>query len=63
MVDLAAHYFPPATTLSGGGATWGLVSPFLVILVPSICSSNATVWVSYEVDLGGLAFLWLLGAL
>ena len=32
MVDLGAHCFPPATILNGGGATWGLVSPFLVIL-------------------------------
>ena len=39
--------------------TWGLVLPFLVILGPSSCSSSATVWVSYEVDLGGHAFLWL----
>ena len=63
MVDLEAHYFPPATTLGGGGAIWEWVSPFLVILVPSSCFSSATVWVSYEVDLGGLAFLLQLGAL
>ena len=63
MVDLEAHCFPPDTTLSGGGATWGLESPFLVILVLSSCSSSATVWVSYEVNLGGLAFLWLLEVL
>ena len=63
MVDPVAHCFPPATTLSGGGATWGLVSLFLVILAPSSCSSTATVWVSYEVRLGGLAFLWLSEAL
>ena len=59
MVDLAAHCFPPATTLSGGGATWGRVSPFRVILLPSSCSSSATVWVSCEVNLSGLVFLWL----
>ena len=59
MVDLVAHAFPPATILSEGGATWGLVSPFLVILGPSTCSSSATVWVSYEVDLGRLVFQWL----
>ena len=63
MVDLEAHCFPPAITLGGGGAIWEQISPFLVILVPSSSSSSATVWVSYEVDLGGLAFLWLLGAL
>ena len=59
MVDLEAHCFPPATNLSGGGATWERVSPFLVIPVPSSCSSSATVWVSCEVDLNGLVFLWL----
>ena len=59
MVDLEAHCFPPATILSEGGAIWGLVSPFLVILVPSSCSSSVTVWVSYGDDLGGLAFLLL----
>ena len=59
MVDLVAHCSPPATILSEGGATWGLVLPFLVILGPSSCSSSATVWVSYEVDLEGLALLWL----
>ena len=62
MVDLEAHCFPPATTLGGDGEIWGQVSPFLVILVSSSCSSSATVWVSYEVDLGGLVFLWLLEA-
>ena len=56
MVDLEEHCFPPATTLSEGGVTWERVSPFLVILVPSSCSSSATVWVSCEVDLGGLVF-------
>ena len=35
MVDLGAHCFPPATILDEGGATWELVSPFLVILGPS----------------------------
>ena len=63
MDDLEAHCFPPATTLGGGGAIWEQVSPFLVIMVPSSCSLSATVWVSYEVDLGGLVFLWLLEAL
>ena len=63
MVDLEAHCFPPATILDGRGATWGRVSPLLVIPVPSSCSSSATVWVSYEVDLSGLAFLWLLEVL
>ena len=63
MFGLEAHCFPPATTLGGGGAIWERVSPFLVILVPSNCSSSATAWVSYEVDLGGLSFLLLLGAL
>ena len=58
MVDLVEHCFPPATILSEGGATWGLVSPFLVILGPS-SSSSATVWASYGADLGGLAFLLL----
>ena len=47
MVDLESHCFPPATILSEGGATRGLVSPFLVTLVLSSCSSSATVWVSY----------------
>ena len=60
MVDLEEHCFPPATTLSGGGAIWERVSPCLVILVFPSCFSSATVWVSYEVDLDGLAFLWLL---
>ena len=59
MVDLAAHCFPRATILSEGGVTYGLASPFLMILGPSSCSSSATVWVSYEADLGGLAFLLL----
>ena len=59
MVDLEAHCFPPATILNQGWATWGLVSPFLVTLVPSGCSSSATIWVSYRADLGGLAFLLL----
>ena len=63
MVDLEAHCFTPATALNGGGATWERVSPFLVILVPSSCSSSATVSDSYEVDLDGLAFLWLLEVL
>ena len=54
MVDLEEHCFPPATTLSEGGATWERVSPFPVILVHSSCSSSATVWVSCEVDVGGL---------
>ena len=63
MVDLEGHCFPLATTLGGGGVIWERVSPFLVILVPSSCSSSATVWVLYEVNLGGLAFRWLLGAL
>ena len=44
--------------LRWGCSDLGRVSPFLVILVPSSCSSSATVWVSHEVDLGGLAFLW-----
>ena len=63
MVDLETHCFPPATILSEGGATWGLVSPFLVTLGPSCCSSSTTVWVSYGADLGGLAFLLQLGDL
>ena len=44
MVDLVAHYFPPATTLDVGGGSWGLGSPFLVTLGPSSCFSSATVW-------------------
>ena len=63
MVDLVAHCFPPATIFSWGGATWELVSLFIVILVPSRCSLSAILWVSYEVDLGGLVFLWLSEAL
>ena len=59
MVDLVAHCFPPATTLGGGEATWGLGSPCLVILGPSSCFSSATMWASCEVALGGLAFLLL----
>ena len=46
MVDREAHCFPPATILSGGGAIWELVSPFLVTLEPASCPSG-TVWVSY----------------
>ena len=57
VVDLQEHCFPPATTLSGSGAIWELVSHFLVTLVLSSCFSSATVWVSCEVDLGGLVFL------
>ena len=57
MVDLEAHCFPPATTLGAGGATWGRVSPFLVIPVPSLkCHCMG-------VDLSGLTFLWLLEVL
>ena len=63
MVDQEAHCFSLTTTLGGGGAIWEQVSPFLVILVLSSCSPSATVWVSYEVDLGGLAFQLLLEAL
>ena len=59
MVDLAAHCFPPATTLDGNGAIWGPGSPFLVTLGPSSCFPCATVWASCEVALGGLAFLLL----
>ena len=59
MVDLVAHCIPPATTLGGGGGTWGLESPFLVTLEPSSCFSSATVWASCGVALGGLAFLLL----
>ena len=59
MVDLGEHCSPPAITLSEGGVTWERVSPFLVILVLSSCFSSTTVWVSCEVDLGGLVFLWL----
>ena len=55
MVDLGAHCFPPATILNGGGATWGLVSPFLVILGPSSFVLGAIVWVSCGVCLGGPA--------
>ena len=62
MVDLGARCFPPATNVGGGGAIWEQVSPFLVILVLSSCSSSATESVSYEVDLGGLVFLGLLEA-
>ena len=36
MVDLGAHCFPPTTTLDGGGVTWELVSPILVILDPLV---------------------------
>ena len=43
-----------------GARTLVLESPFLVTLVPSSCFWDATVWVSYEVGLGELAFLWLL---
>ena len=32
MVDLVAHCLPPAIILGGGGAIWGLESPFLVTL-------------------------------
>ena len=56
MVDLAAHCFPPATTLDGGGGIWGPGSPFPVTLGPSSCFSSATVWVSCVVALSGLAF-------
>ena len=59
MVDLVAHSFPPATTLDGGGGTWGPGSPFPVILGPSSCFSSATVSVSCVVTLSGLAFLLL----
>ena len=59
MVDLEAHCFPPATTSGGGGGTWGPVSPFPVTLGPSNCFSSATVWVSCEGALSGLAFLLL----
>ena len=59
MVDLVVHCFPPATTLDGGGATWGPGSCFLVTLGPSSCFSSATVWASCEVALGGLVFLLL----
>ena len=33
---------------------------FRVTVVPSSCFWDATVWVSYEVGLGEIAFLWLL---
>ena len=59
MVDLGAHYFPPATTLGGDGATWEPRSPCLVILGPSSCFSSATVWPHVKVAPGGLAFLLL----
>ena len=63
MVDLGAHCFPPVTILSGGGATCGLVSPFLVILGPSTFVLGAIVWASHGVCLGGPAFLLLLTVL
>ena len=59
MVDLEAHCFPPATILSEHGAIWELVSPSLVTLAPSSCSSCATIWASFGADLGGLVFLLL----
>ena len=43
---------PPTTIFSEGGVTWGLVSPFLVTLEPSSCSSSGTICVSYGADLG-----------
>ena len=59
MVDLVAHCLPPPTISDVGGATWEWGSPFLVILVPSSCFSDATVSDSYGVDLGGPASLLL----
>ena len=58
-VDLEAHYFPPATISDEGGVTWVLESPFLVTLVPSSCSSSATLSASYGVNLGGPVFMLL----
>ena len=60
MVDIEEHFLPGSTILSVGGVTLGSGSPFLVILVPFNCFSSATVLALYGIDLGGLAFPWLL---
>ena len=46
MTGLEVCFLPEATILSEGGVTMVWESPFLVILVPSSCFSNATVSVS-----------------
>ena len=55
MVDPEAHCLPAATC----SRLRELGSPFLVILVPSSCSSSATLSASYGGELGALASLWL----
>ena len=59
IVDLEEHCHPTATIFDWGGVNWERGSPFLVILVPSSLSLNATVSASCGGDLGGIASLWV----
>ena len=59
-MGLQGHYPLAAIIVNVGAMTLVLESPFLETLVPSRCLRDATVWVSYEVGLGEIAFLWLL---
>ena len=60
MVYLEEYFLPGATTLGEGGVIWGWASLHLVILVHSSCFLGATILASYEVNLCGPVFMWLL---